>query len=239
MIYAEILAGGKGVRMGATAMPKQFLDLGGRPVLIHTIERFLLHPNLSAVVVVCVRDWLAHTKEILAKHLPPPFLEKVVLVPGGEDRNSSILAGLDAIGARFGISDDDVVLTHDAVRPFLSFRIIQDNIDAALQYGATDTVIPATDTIVVSGNGVVVDEIPVRDRMYQGQTPQAFRIKTFLELQAQLSEAERVALSDAAKIFVLRGHPVHLVRGDVTNMKITTPFDLTVAHYLLQAAGHG
>lgn len=140
MIYAQILAGGKGTRMGNTAMPKQFLPLGEKPILIQTIEKFVLEHRFKAILVVCPADWLTHTKDIISKFIKDP---SVVVVTGGSERNDTLMNGIAYIEKTFGLSDDDVVVTHDAVRPFITERIIDDNINAILQHTAVDTVVPS------------------------------------------------------------------------------------------------
>ena len=125
-------------------------------------------------------------------------------------------------------------MTHDAVRPFVTYRIIKDNIDAAKKYGACDTVVPATDTIVESQDGVIISAIPDRSKLYQGQTPQSFNALKLQQLYRSLTDGEKEILTDAAKIFVIKGEPVELVRGETYNVKITYPYDLTVAEGLLK-----
>ena len=125
-------------------------------------------------------------------------------------------------------------ITHDAVRPFVTYRIIEDNIKAAKEFGACDTVIPATDTIVESTDGNSVSSIPNRASLYQGQTPQSFKALKLKELYESLEESEKAILTDAAKIFVIKGETVSLVRGENSNIKITYPYDLTVAESLLK-----
>ena len=126
-------------------------------------------------------------------------------------------------------------MTHDAVRPFVSLRIIEENVAAAREHGACDTVIPATDTIVESLDGTTISAIPNRSALYQGQTPQSFNMAELKRTLESLTEEERAILTDACKAFVLRGKPVALVRGDVENMKITYPQDLRIAEALLGA----
>ena len=133
----------------------------------------------------------------------------------------------------FGIDDDAVLVTHDSVRPFVTYRIIKDNLDAMASYDACDTVIPATDTIVESVDGTVIDAVPERSRMFQGQTPQTFKIGALKSLYASLSNEERAILTDACKIFVLRDRKVALVSGAASNIKITYPTDLKIAQALL------
>ncbi|MBT2678828.1 2-C-methyl-D-erythritol 4-phosphate cytidylyltransferase [Bacillus sp. ISL-35] len=232
MIYAEILAGGKGTRMGNINMPKQFLTLNNRPIIIHTIEKFLLNDRFDKIIIVSPKDWINHTKDIIKKHIGDNG--RVVVVEGGKDRNESIMSGIRYVEKNFGLNDDDVIITHDSVRPFLTHRIIDENIDAALKYGAVDTVIEAIDTIIQSEDGEVISNIPVRDTMYQGQTPQSFNINKLVNYYNALTEEQKTILTDAAKICALNGDKVKLVRGEVFNIKVTTPYDLKVANAIIQ-----
>lgn len=234
MIYAEILAGGKGTRMGNTEMPKQFLKIGSKPVLIHTIEKFLLQPKFDKIIIVSPEQWVSHTQDIMDKYIDKNLTEKVHICAGGKDRNESIMAGVNYIENHFGINDDDIIVTHDAVRPFITSRIIEENIKYAIEYGATDTAIPAYDTIIKCENGEHIAEIPFRDHMYQGQTPQSFNMKKLKDLYNSLTEDEKVILTDAAKIFVIKNEKVKVVQGEVFNIKITSPYDLEVANFLVQ-----
>lgn len=233
MIYAEILAGGKGTRMGNTEMPKQFLKIGNKPVLIHTVEKFLLQQKFEKIIIVSPEQWISHTKDIMSKYITSELMGKVHVCAGGSDRNESIMSGVRYIEKNFGLNDDDIIVTHDAVRPFITNRVIEDNITMALESGATDTVIPAYDTIVKSDDKEYVTDIPVRDFMYQGQTPQSFNIKKLKELYTSLTDEEKVVLTDAAKIFVMKNEKVKIVQGEIFNIKITSPYDLEVANMLI------
>lgn len=155
------------------------------------------------------------------------------MVTGGSERNETLMKGIDYIQENYGSHDDDIVVTHDAVRPFITQRIINDNIEAALEHPAVDTVVPAIDTIVQGTEGKI-DDIPVRSTMYQGQTPQSFNIKTLVESYNALTDAQKETLSDSCKICLLAGQEVTLVRGENYNFKITTPYDLRVASALVE-----
>lgn len=235
MIYAEILAGGKGTRMGNINMPKQFLSLNSKPIIIHTIEKFILNDRFDKILVISPKEWINHTRDIIKKHIGMD--DRIIVVEGGSDRNESIMSGIRYIENQYGIYDDDVIVTHDSVRPFLTHRIIEENIDEALEYGAVDTVIGAIDTIIQSLDGDVLTDIPVRDTMFQGQTPQSFNIKKLVELYTSLLDEEKRILTDACKIFALKGEKVKLVKGEVFNIKITTPYDLKVADAFIQGGG--
>ncbi len=235
MIYAEILAGGKGTRMGKTELPKQYLLLGEKPVVIHTIEQFLMNPRFDKILVCCPKEWISYTNDLIYKHIVNS--EKIVVVEGGVSRNDTIANGCKYIEQTFGLSDDDVIVTHDAVRPFLTQRIINNNIEAALAYGAADTVVEAFDTIVESTDGKTIQSIPIRNHMYQGQTPQSFKIRELMTLLGSLTQEEADILTDACKAFVIKGHTVHLVKGEVYNIKITTQHDLKIANALVDKRG--
>lgn len=120
------------------------------------------------------------------------------------------------------------------MRPFVSCRIIEDNLISAREHGACDTVIPATDTIVESVDGAKICSIPERSKLYQGQTPQSFKLRLLSSLMSSLTDDEKGVLTDACKICVLRGEPVALVMGDPSNMKITYPQDMRLASALLE-----
>ncbi|MDR2525272.1 MAG: 2-C-methyl-D-erythritol 4-phosphate cytidylyltransferase [Oscillospiraceae bacterium] len=231
MILAAILAGGTGTRFGSASMPKQFLELGSKPILVHTVEKFLVHPAVEHVAVLTPRAWLSHSESILAAACGADAA--VTVLEGGETRNGTLRRALDFVEERFGKEQAHTLLTHDAVRPFVTHRIISDNIEAAQTHGACDTVIAATDTIVESEDGRFISSIPERRRMFQGQTPQSFDAKKLRRLMDSLSPAEETALTDACKIFALRGEPVALVNGETNNIKITYPYDLQVAQTLL------
>ena len=232
MIFAAILAGGIGSRMGGTDTPKQFLALGNKPVIIHTIEKFVINDDIDEIIVLTPKNFINHTNHLIEKHIPNH--ENIVVIEGGETRNGTILNSISYIEESYGIDEESIIITHDSVRPFLTHRIIEDNIEAANKYGACDTVIPATDTIVESINAKTIESIPVRDYYYQGQTPQSFNIKKLFNLITSLTEEESNILTDACKIFILKDEDVHLVDGEVTNIKITYPYDLKLANTILE-----
>lgn len=232
-VYAAILAGGSGSRMGNPDKPKQFWEMGDRPVIAHTVEKFCLVSQFEKVIVLSPESWINQTRDIL-KRFMPQFIDKIVVIAGGAERNDTIMNAIAYIEGSFGLDDDDIIVTHDAVRPFVSYRIIEDNIEAARKHGACDTVIPATDTIVQSADGELIGSIPQRSEYYQGQTPQSFNAKMLKGLFAELTDDEKAILTDACKICVLKGHPVALVRGSVSNMKLTYTNDMRIARAMLE-----
>ena len=232
MIFAAILAGGIGSRMGGTDTPKQFLPLGDRPVIVHTIEKFVINNKIDKIIVLTPQNFINHTSHLIEEYIGDN--SNVIVIEGGKTRNDTIMNSIKYIDENFGIDEDSIIITHDSVRPFVTHRIIEDNIECAKRYGACDTVVPATDTIVESINGTTIESIPVRDYYYQGQTPQSFNIKKLFNLINSLTEEESNILTDACKIFTLKGEDVYLVEGEVTNIKITYPYDLKLANTILE-----
>lgn len=233
MVFGVILAGGIGSRMGNVEKPKQYLKVGDKPIIIHTIEKFFVHDAFTKLIVLCPKQWVENTKNLVKKYLGEGA-DHVVVLEGGSTRNETIMNSITYIEKEYGLDDDTLIVTHDSVRPFLTYRIIEENIKYGLEYGAVDTVIPATDTIVESQNGNVITSVPDRSKMYQGQTPQTFKAKKLKDLYQSLSEDEKEILTDASKIFVIKGEKVYLVQGEVFNIKITYPYDLRVAESLIQ-----
>lgn len=231
MISAVICAGGIGSRMGNVEKPKQYLKIGKKPIIIHTIEKFFMFDEIEEILVVCPESWVNHTMDLVKKYCDGN--KKVKVLKGGDTRNETIMNAIHYLEETHGLSDEDIVITHDSVRPFLTYRIIKENIEIAKKVGACDTVIPATDTIVECLNGEEISSIPDRKYMYQGQTPQSFKAKKLKELYYSLSDEEKGILTDAAKIYVLKNEPIHIVRGEVSNIKITYPYDLKVAEAIL------
>jgi 2-C-methyl-D-erythritol 4-phosphate cytidylyltransferase len=232
MIFGAILAGGIGSRMGNVEKPKQFLLLGDKPILIHTIEKFNLYSEFEELIVLSPKSWINYTKDIITKYISD--WEKITVIEGGKLRNDTIMNAITHIENSYTIDDDSIIVTHDSVRPFVTHRIIEENIKYAKEYGACDTVIPASDTIVESENNKTITNIPNRNIMYQGQTPQSFKITKLKNLYNNLSNDEKETLTDAAKIFVMKNEDVFLVEGEVTNIKITYTYDIKVANSILK-----
>lgn len=232
-IFAVILAGGNGLRMGNIEKPKQFMELGNKPILIHTIEKFMLNSSFEAIIVLVPRQWIKHTQDIISKYITNK-INNIFIIQGGSSRNETIMASIKFIEENYSLDDDTIIVTHDSVRPFVTHRIIEENIAYTKLNDACDTVISATDTIVESINGNTINSIPNRSNMYQGQTPQSFKAKRLRELYLSLTEQEKSILTDACKIMVLKGEKVHLVNGEVYNIKITYPYDLTMARAILE-----
>lgn len=216
-----VLAGGQGTRMGLVDKPKQFIDVYGKPVVIHTLESFDIHPEIDAIAVVCVKEWQEDLKILIRKF----ELNKVKwIIDGGKTRQESTYNALTVL--QDVTENDDIVVIHDSARPLITGRIISENIKGALEYGAVDTVIPATDTIVKSTDGNVISDVPARRELYQGQTPQSFKYSIIKEAHEAALKNNIDNATDDCQLILNTDKPVHLIMGDKLNFKITTQEDL-------------
>lgn len=230
-VFGVVLAGGIGSRMGNVEKPKQFMEVGKKPIIIHTIEKFVVQPQFERVIVLSPKAWLNYTKDVIRKYIREK--DKIDVIEGGATRNDTIMNAISYIEKTYGMDEETIIVTHDSVRPFVTHRILEENIRYARETGACDTVIPATDTIVESMDHEVISNIPDRSKMYQGQTPQSFKAWKLRSVFEALTPEEKQILTDACKILVLKGEKVHLVQGEVSNIKITYPHDLRVAEAIL------
>lgn len=234
MNFAVLLAGGTGTRMKTSRIPKQFLEIGGEPILRLAVDKFLACPRIDHIVVAAPAIWMSHTRDLLRDGR----FAQVQICEGGHSRQESLYRAVRHIESVFPVTDDDIVVSHDVARPFVSLRVIEDNIDALQTYDAADTVIPATDTIVESADQTTISRIQDRSRMYQGQTPQTFRRKTYLRIYEALDESYLAKVTDAARILAEHDCTVGLVMGEEFNIKITTEYDLSIATFLLTGQHH-
>ncbi|MDD5922893.1 MAG: 2-C-methyl-D-erythritol 4-phosphate cytidylyltransferase [Eubacteriales bacterium] len=229
MIYAAILAGGSGSRFGSD-IPKQFLNIDGKPVLIRSIAPFFHQSEINQVLTLCPSGWTDQTKEMVQSAFPNAHIP---VLPGGSTRNETLMRAIEWIRETNGLTEEDSILTHDAARPFVTEELIQAHIKALSVFHACDTCIPVSDTIVVSADGQTVSDIPNRSTLYASQTPQSFRAKELWDLYHSLTDAEKEVLTDACRIFTMKGKPVRIIPGDRSNMKITWPGDLALAKTIL------
>ena len=216
-IGAVLLMGGKGLRFGSQT-PKQFHRLSGKPIYRVTLDAFL--KCVDEIVLSCDPDWIERVQKEVAS------LPNVRCVVGGATRQESSYRGLKG----FSVAPD-VVLIHDAVRPFVSNEILRQNIALALEHGAVDTCIPTADTLVHSLDKMRVASIPDRSHYLRGQTPQSFSYRLILEAH------ERAVCNDASddcRLVLDLGHPVWITPGSEANVKITTELDLFIAEQLFR-----
>ncbi|MGN0470125.1 MAG: IspD/TarI family cytidylyltransferase [Acutalibacteraceae bacterium] len=231
MIAAGIVAGGTGSRMGSTSLPKQFLDLCGKPVIVHTIQKFLDNSMTDVIAIGINPEWRDYMSKLKRHYFGEN--KNIIITDGGADRNETILNIVSALEA-LGADDDSILVTHDAVRPFVTDRMICDSIKAMESFDICTVAIPATDTIVCSENGITADDFPLRKTMFQEQTPQTFRTNIFKKVYSALSDFQRKDITDACKLFYMCGYKVKLIQGDVSNIKLTFPDDLLTAKFIME-----
>lgn len=234
MVYAAILAGGKGTRMGGD-MPKQFLSVNGVPIIIHTLRRFVLSGLVDDTVVCVPRAYVEYTRELIAQY--SDLSGAVSVTEGGADRTGSLVNACRFFEQRRAVSADDVIITHDCVRPFVNDEIIASGIAAAREFGGATAAVPAVDTICVSSDGRVIDSVPDRSTLYSVQTPQTFMMQEFCELLYSLTDEEKAVITDASAVLRLRGKTVAISLGSPSNIKITHPDDISVAESIMAKDG--
>jgi 2-C-methyl-D-erythritol 4-phosphate cytidylyltransferase len=233
IVHAILPAAGLGTRMampGASA--KQFVSLGGVPILIHSVRAFADHAGVSTVTLAVRASELEHVAAQLAQY---GLAEKVQVVVGGETRQDSVTAALRSLDA----AADDIVLVHDAVRPLIDAAIIGRTIEAIAKHGAAIVGIPAVDTIKqvdrTSDGAIITATIP-RERVVLAQTPQGARFATLLRAFDE-AEIDSFASTDEASLMERAGIAVAVVMGSPANLKVTQPGDLALAEFYLKSRG--
>jgi 2-C-methyl-D-erythritol 4-phosphate cytidylyltransferase len=226
---AVIFAGGTGQRMSTRSVPKQFLELHGKPVIVYTIEHFEKHPDVDDVVVVCLPEWIDDLRNLLERYR----IRKVSrIVAGGDTGDESIYNGLLALQ---GVAhDDDIVLIHDGVRPLIDADLITANIKAATEHGSAITVEAVTESVVQVGSDGRVERVPPRSEMFLAKAPQTFRYGLIWDLYDWAHQAGQHSI-DSAHLCAMRGLAPHTVASTSHNVKITHPLDFYVFRALFDA----
>lgn len=228
---AVIFAGGSGVRMNTRAKPKQFLEMNGKPIIVHTLEYFQNNSDIAGIVISCIGQWVNHMAELAEKY----HLDKIVkIVKGGSTGQESIYNGLCAVKELYPL-DDVAVLVHDGVRPLITDDLISRNIETVWQYGSAITVTPVTETVVVSEMGGNLQDVIERDNCFCAKAPQTFKLDDILAAHKRAIADGRNNMIDSATLMQSYGYKLHLVEGPVENIKITNPPDFYVFRALYEA----
>lgn len=227
--YAGILAGGIGSRMENASIPKQFLEINGVPIMVHTIKSFLVIDEIEHMYIAMNPDWIEYAEKIIGDNSIPR--DKVTIIPGGETRFESLLILAREV-QKNGV--DSVLISHDCARPFVSSRIIKDNIFKLEKYDMVTTSIPVIDTILCSQDGETSVSVPKRSELYADQGPQSFVANKFLELIQKLPNDEIAEYMEAGKLYLKYGLSVGIVLGSRENFKITNEIDLKIARVVLE-----
>jgi len=223
-----LLMGGEGRRFGSP-IPKQFHLLAGTRVYLYALETFLAANFFDEILLVCHPDW---REEIQERALPP--IARVIL--GGGTRQQSSYLGLKGF-----LEKPDIVLIHDAVRPFVTESILRENVERAIVCGAVDTCIPSADTLVQAPQAHVghrlISNIPNREEYLRGQTPQTFRMEWIIRAHEQAIAEGIENASDDCRLVLQAGMPIQVVKGSEENLKITSELDLFIAEQLIFSRG--
>ena len=222
---AVIFAGGTGQRMGIKDVPKQFLEVEGKPIIVYTLEYFENHPEIDEIYLVCIESWLDYMEYQIEKY----NLTKVKsLVKGGKTGQDSIYIGLKE--AEKNCMPDDIVLIHDGVRPFITPELISANIRDAKRYGNSITCTGCNETFIVSKDGVNIDSVPVRRESFNAQAPQAFKLGEIIDAHEEMraKNPDYIDVIDSCTLFNLLGKPTYLTEGVRGNTKITNPVDIFI-----------
>lgn len=220
MNIAIILSGGIGTRMGAN-IPKQYIEVDGRPIISYSMEKFLDHDGIGYVIIALNDEWRQYVED----HMPPTS-KKIYFSEPGDTRELTIYNALRK-AKETGASDDDVVIIHDAVRPLVSKEVIDRCLDGCVRYDASIATIDVKDTIYVSQDGGdCITFVPDRSNLHAGQTPEAFRLGKYLKIHDDASDEEIRKVTGGAQFAQQQGLSVFIAKGAEINFKITTPEDL-------------
>lgn len=220
MNIAVIFAGGAGKRMNTKSRPKQFLELNGKPIIIYTLELFDNHPDIDAIVIACIEDWIPFLKKMINKF----EIGKVKkIVSGGSTGQESIYKGLCA-AEELSSENETIVLIHDGVRPLITEDTITDNIKKVKECGSCITCIYATETFVVKNDDNTL-MIPERKNSLIARAPQSFLLKDIINAHRKALKEGRNDFIDSCTMMSYYGYKLGLIEGPMENIKITTPTD--------------
>lgn len=227
---AVIFAGGSGARMGA-GLPKQFIEVNGKPIIIHTLDIFEEHPAIDEIYVACKEDYIEKLQKLIKRHM---IMKVAKVVPGGATGQDSIYNALKA--AAENNDRDSVVLIHDGVRPCITKDLIDDCLKCVEEYGNAITCTPLFETPVVSKNGVTVDDVPPRTDFYTAQAPQCFHLGDVLRAHEKMRKTDPsyAGIVDTCTLMLKSNEQVHIVAGPRGNIKVTTPEDLYTFRAMIQ-----
>ncbi|PQP84593.1 2-C-methyl-D-erythritol 4-phosphate cytidylyltransferase [Paenibacillus sp. PCH8] len=232
MITAIILAGGTGVRMNSRTKPKQFLELHGKPIIIHTLEHFERHPKVDNIVVVCVKGWNKELENVIKRN----YITKVKwVVGGGETVQMSTYNGLKAVYNEMGHLKNHIAIIHDGVRPLIDEKLITDNIETVKNRGSSVTVSYAIETITSVDDDGKILRVENRDKARIAKAPQCFYMDRLMEAHHKAQTEGIHSMIDAASLMNYYGHDLHTVLGSNYNIKITTPADYYIFRALFEA----
>lgn len=228
MIFAAILAAGSGSRMNSK-ISKQYLNLSGKPIFIYSLQAVINYGGFDDIIVAVGNKDISYVENIIKDYTD----KKITVIPGGENRNQTLEKIVKYLCENYEIKDDDLLLTHDGARPFVTIDIIKDNIEKAKLLGGATAAVKSTDTIAVTKENLI-KQVPDRNFCYNVQTPQTFNLKKLKLCMDKLSKEQKESLTDASKIFLYNNEKVGISRGSENNIKITYPTDLKIGENILK-----
>ena len=227
MNIALIIAGGSGKRMGQD-IPKQFLTINEKPVIIYTLEAFQSHADIDEIAVVCIANW-ENVLKAYAKQFNITKLHHVIV--GGDCGQSSIRNGVFALEKQY--SQDDIVLIHDAIRPLVSHEIISDCISKVQEYGNAISAVPCAEAMLETSDGILSTSSYPRNKLKRTQTPQGFRLGKICDLHRRALEMGITNSIASCTLMVQLGNKVYFSAGSEKNIKLTTTDDIDIFRALL------
>ncbi|MDD7402615.1 MAG: IspD/TarI family cytidylyltransferase [Butyribacter sp.] len=232
MNIAVIFAGGVGSRMNSKeAKPKQFLEIHGKPIIIHTLELFEYHTEIDAIVIACVKEWMEYLQDLISKY----NLKKVkTVVPGGSTGQGSIYQGLLA-AKEVAAGEKSIVLIHDGVRPLINKKVISENIASVKSHGSAITSVTVKETVLVVSEDGAIDYVPSRAASRLARAPQSFWLDEVFSVHQKALQDGITDFIDTCTMMQHYGKQLYLVEGPQENIKITTPDDFYTMRALLDA----
>ncbi|MDY5102957.1 MAG: IspD/TarI family cytidylyltransferase [Agathobacter sp.] len=231
MNIGVIFAGGVGKRMNSRVKPKQFINVYGKPIIIHTLELFDNHEEIDAIAVACLEDWIPYLEELLEKF----NIKKVKkIVPGGASGQESIYNGLKAAEEIAG-GEKSIVLIHDGVRPLIHAKTISDNIASVQEHGSAITSVTVKETVLVVSKDNSIDSVPKREDTRLARAPQSFYLDEIIGAHRKAIAENKLDFIDSCSMMQYYGKKLYLIEGPQENIKITTPDDFYTMRALLDA----
>lgn len=233
MNIAVIFAGGVGSRMHSREIPKQFLKIHGKPILVHTLETFQKSHLIDAIELVCVKGWIDYAQKLIVKYR----LTKVHnIVPGGSTGQLSIYNGLCVAEKNIEKDNQDsIVLIHDGVRPLINEDVIKNNIDSVKKYGSAITSVKVIETVLIVDDKDNIIKVPERKKTRLARAPQSFYLNEIIENHRKALNEGKDNFIDSCSLMANYGKKMHLIEGPNENIKITTPEDFYIMRAVLDA----
>lgn len=223
MNIAIIAAGGTGSRMGKTDRPKQFMNIAGKPIIIHTLEKFENCDEVDSIFITSLKEQIPYLEDLIKTY----GIKKVKkVVPGGATGQMSIFSALDAAHAE--CPEDSIVIVNDGVRPFITNELIKENIKTVKEKGSAISCVPLTETLILVDENNEVLDMPKRDLSLSAKAPQSFYLKELYENHLKAQSEGLISMTDSSTLMHHYGKKLTVVMTDYDNIKITTQKDIAL-----------